>query len=53
MVQAIGFRPNEKDRHDKYCRCPKCYRETKHYKVENSELSFGEYINKELRKAGR
>mgnify|MGYP000241149868 CR=1 FL=1 len=53
MVQVIGFRPNEKDRHDKYCRCPKCYRETKHYKVENSELSFREYMNKELRKAGK
>lgn len=53
MVEVMSFQPNRKSRHDKYCRCPKCYRETNHVKVMNSELTFGEYINKELRKVGR
>lgn len=53
MVEIMSFQPGERNRHDRYCRCPKCYRETKHIKVMNSELSFGEYMNKELRKAGR
>lgn len=53
MSETISFKPGEKNRHDKYCRCPKCYRETKHIKIVNSELSFGECMNKELRKAGR
>ena len=53
MVEIMSFQPGERNRHDRYFRCPKCYRETKHIKVMNSELSFGEYMNKELRKAGR
>lgn len=53
MVETISFQSNEKNRHDRYCKCPKCYKETKHIKVMNSELSLGEYMNKELRKAGR
>lgn len=53
MAETMSFQPGERNRLDRYCRCPKCYRETKHIKVMNSELSFGEYMNKELRKAGR
>ena len=53
MVEIMSFQPREKNRHDRYCKCPKCYRETKHVKVMNSEPPFGEYINKELRKVGR
>lgn len=53
MVETMSFQPKERNRHDRYCKCPKCKRETKHIKVMNSELSFGEYMNKELRKAGR
>ena len=53
MIEVIGFRPNEKNKHDRFCRCPKCKRETKHIKIDNSELSFGEYIEREIRKAGR
>ena len=52
MVETMSFQPGERNRHE-YCKCPKCKRETKHIKVMNSELSFGEYMNKELRKAGR
>lgn len=53
MVSIISFQPNGNGRHDRYCKCPKCCRETKHIKVNNSELSFGEYMSKEIQKAGR
>lgn len=53
MVEIMSFQQGERNRHDRYCKCLKCKRETKHVKVMNSELSFGEYINNELRKAGR
>ncbi len=53
MSEAISFRPGERNRHDEYCRCPKCYRETKRTKIMNSELTFGEYMDKEIQKAGK
>ena len=53
MAETMSFQPGERNRHDRYCKCPKCKRETKHIKIMNSELTFGEYINKELRKVGR
>ena len=39
-----------KDKHEKFCRCPKCYEETKHKKLRDDELTFGELLHKELRK---
>ena len=38
------------DKHEKFCRCPKCYEETKHKKLRDDELVFGEVLNKELKK---
>lgn len=52
MVETMSFQSGERNRHG-YCKYPKCKRETKHIKIINSELSFGEYVNKELQKAGR
>ena len=49
MVETMSFQPGER----KYCKCPKCKKETKHIKVMNSELTFGECISKEIQKAGR
>lgn len=45
-IVHVNFRPGEKHKEDKYY-------QTKHNKVVVSEMSFGEYIEKELRKAGR
>lgn len=39
-----------KDKHEKFCRCPKCYEETKHKKLRDDELVFGEVLDKELKK---
>ena len=39
-----------KDKHEKFCRCPKCRGETKHQKLKDNELDFGEALNRELHK---
>ena len=39
-----------KDKHEKFDRCPKCFGETKHVKLCDEELSFGEALNRELHK---
>lgn len=52
MVETMSFQLGERNRHE-YCKCPKCKRETKHIKVMNSELTFGEYISKEIQKEGK
>ena len=39
-----------KDKHEKFNKCPKCHGETKHVKLRDDELTFGEVLNKELKK---
>ena len=39
-----------KEKHEKFCRCPKCYSETKHRKLKDEELDFGEELHKEINK---
>ena len=39
-----------KDKHDKCNKCPRCYGETKHVKLRDDELDFGEVLNRELKK---
>ena len=39
-----------KDKYEKFTRCPKCYSETKHRKLRDDELDFGEVLNKEIYK---
>ena len=38
------------DKREKFCRCPKCYEETKHKKIKYGELVFGEVLDKEMHK---
>ena len=47
MVGVMSF---SQDKHEKFCRCPKCYSETKHKKLRDDELDFGELLHKELMK---
>ena len=39
-----------KDKHEKFDRCPKCFGETKHKKLRDAELDFGEILNKAINK---
>ena len=47
MQPVMSF---SKDKHEKFDRCPKCYGETKHVKLRDDELTFGEVLHKELKK---
>ena len=47
MQPVMSF---SKDKHEKFDRCPKCFGETKHVKLRDDELTFGEVLNKELKK---
>ena len=49
-VPMVGVMPFSKDKHEKFCRCPKCYSETKHRKLRDDELDFGEVLSRELHK---
>lgn len=46
----IGVMSFSKDKHEKFCRCPKCRAETRHTKLDDSELNFGEYLHREIKK---
>ena len=39
-----------KDKDEKFCRCAKYYSETKHKKLRDEELVFGEVLDKEIHK---
>ena len=39
-----------KNKHEKFDRCPKCFGETKHRKINDNELMFGEVLDKEIHK---
>ena len=47
MQPVMSF---SKDKHEKFDRCPKCFGETKHVKLSDDELTFGEILHKELHK---
>ena len=49
-IPMIGVMSFSKDRHERFCRCPKCYSETKHKKLRDDELVFGELLEKEIHK---
>ena len=42
--------PFSKDKHEKFCCCPKCRGETKHKKLRDGELDFEEVLSRELHK---
>lgn len=42
MVGVMSF---SKDKHEQFARCPNCYAETKHQRLNDDELSFGEVLD--------
>ena len=47
MQPVMSF---SKNKHEKFDRCPKCFGETKHRKINDNELMFGEVLDKEILK---
>ena len=48
FVQAVT--QLSKDKHEKFDCCPKCYCETKHQKLKDEKLDFGEVLHREISK---
>lgn len=47
MQPVMSF---SKDKHEEFDRYPKCFCETKHQKLRDDELDFGEVLDKEIHK---
>ena len=47
IIRIMSF---SKNKHEKFNHCPRCYGETKHVKLRDDELTFGEVLHKELKK---
>ena len=47
MQPVMSF---SKDKHEKFNKCPKCYGETNHRKINDNELNFGEVLDKAMHK---
>ena len=47
MQPVMSF---SKDKHEKFDRCSKCFGETKHKKLREDDLGFGEVLDKEIHK---
>lgn len=47
MANVVVF---SRDRNERFCRCPKCHGETKHYKISDKELECEEVMCKEVHK---
>ena len=43
MQPVMSF---SKDKHEEFDRCPKCFGETKHQKLRDDDLKFGEVLDK-------
>jgi hypothetical protein len=46
MSSVMSF---SQEKREKFNRCPKCHGETKHHKIKDSELSFGEVLHKAIK----
>lgn len=49
-TRMVGVMSFSMDKNEKFCRCPNCYSETKHRKLDEKELSFGEVLEREIHK---
>ena len=47
-TKMVGVMRFSKDKQERFCRCPRCYSETKHRKIDSKELNFGEVFDKEV-----
>lgn len=48
-ISMVGVMSFSKDKHERFCRCPRCRSETKHKKIKN-DLDFREVLSKTIHK---
>ena len=46
MVFVMSF---SRDKNEKFNRCPNCYLESRHNKIKDNDLNFGEELDKVIR----
>lgn len=47
-IPMISVNSFSKDKHEKFCRCPRCYGETRHNKIKDSDLDFSEILHNKI-----
>lgn len=52
FIQMVNVMSFSNHKHEKFCRCKKCKQETKHKKLQDEELDFGEVLQRKLHKMG-
>lgn len=45
FIPMVGVMSFSKDRHERFCRCPRCKAETRSVSIRNDELDFREILN--------
>ena len=50
MFYTKYYHHSQKINIKKFCKCPRCYGETKHIQIRENDLSFGEVLHKEINK---
>lgn len=45
VIPMFGVMSFSKDKHEKFMMCPKCNGETKHQKLRDDDLKFGEVLD--------
>lgn len=45
-TQMVGVMSFSKDKHERFCRCPKCHGETKHQNIRDDDLDFADVLSK-------
>ena len=49
-IPMVGIMSFSKEKHERFCRCKKCYGETKHQKMKDNDLNFRDILHKEYQK---
>lgn len=47
-IPMVGVMSFSKERNEKFSRCPRCYGESRHQRINDNELDFGEVLNREF-----
>lgn len=49
-IPMVGVMSFSKGKHERFCRCPKCYSESKHHPLNDEELTFQEVLSKKQKR---
>lgn len=47
-TRMVGVMSFSQEKHERFCRCPKCYSESKRRRINDDELGFGEILHRSV-----